>query len=259
MVSRFVDVPELYHRFLRPQKMSFNTKGGSISGGVNGIGEAITIEMTGGGIVTASYEECFVFSPEQHEYVNYLAARLNRGTRFIAVPIFNDWAGPFARVNGVPIASPSGIPHSDGSGFSDGALGYSQASVWGRFHYNTALNAGQITIRVYNTSRGLRWSDWFSVLHNQNGDLSKGWRAYRYWESEKIDEGTEPIDGAGNVPFKDYILAITPPLREAVVAGTRIEFAKPRFVGKFATGFELSWDVEGYWQSRPTLQFVEAF
>lgn len=256
MVSRFIDVPTLQFKFLRPQKMSFNTKGGSVNGGLNALGEGISIDMTGGGLVTASYQECFVWQPEQHEYINYLSALLNRSTRFIAVPIYTDWMGPFPRVNGVPQANLS-APHSDGSTFSDGSE-YTQGSVYGRILNDTPVNAGQIYLRLFDSPRPLRWSDWFSIQHDYNGDQSMGWRAYRYWQSKQIASGTT-YDLGANRNFVDYQLAIDPPLRDAVPNATRVEFALPKCVMKFPNDFSLEWEVEGYWQSRPTLNFTEAF
>lgn len=256
-MASYINIPDLYFRFLRPQKMSFKTQGGSISGGSNLLGEGISINMTGGGSVVASYEECFVFSPEQHEYVNYLVARMNKGTRFLNVPIFTDWAGPFPTSNGAPVSVVSGIPHSDGSFFSDSS-GYSQATVWGKILSPAALYAGQIDMRVYDAQRPLRWSDWFSIHHNRNGTSSRGWRAYSYWENQVLGQGTETVSGALRT-YTDYRLAIEPALREAVVADMRVEFALPKCVMKFPAGFELEWRVEGFWQSRPSLQFTEAF
>jgi len=44
-----------------------------------------------------------------------------------------------------------------------------------------------------------------------------------------------------------------------VASETLIEFARPRCVMKFPNDFNLEWNVKGFWISRPTLQFVEAF
>ncbi len=243
-MGRYTDQPTLDVDFIKPRRMSFDTKGGGMDGGRNGLGESVSIEMTGGGIVVGSYEECLVFEREEHEYINWLAARLNGSHRFVNVPILSDWMGPFpSDTRGIPKPIVSGVPHSDGALFSDGA-GYSQATVYGTIASAGALNAGVISIRLFGAARSLRWSDWFSIYHP-----TKGWRAYRYWEVQSVTQETNPV----------YTLAITPPLREAAPLGQRVEFARPRFVGKFPSGFTLRWDAEAFWQSRPTLQFSEAF
>lgn len=235
-------VPIIY---LRPTRASFDNPGSALDGGVNGNGESITIETSGGGIVTATYERCVLQAddPERHEVINWLGARGNGSFRFFNVPIINDGIGPFPIIDGKRRPIVSGIPHSDGSLFSDGS-GYSQATVYGEITEAAALGAGIIKMRVYGAARQLRWSDWFSIYHP-----TKGWRAYRYWEVISKTEEPNPV----------YTLGIAPPLREAVTAGTRVELARPMCVMKFPRGFTVPWDYEGWYQSRPTLQFVEAF
>ncbi|NVD41297.1 hypothetical protein HT585_20690 [Ensifer sp. HO-A22] len=244
----YINQPTLAANFLAPARTSYDVTGSSIDGGRNGVGEGQTIEMSGGGIVTAVYEDCKIKDPEHYEYVNWLGARLNGGFRFINVPIITDWFGPFPKIGRLPTPIVSGIPHSDGSYFDDGS-GYSQATVWGEITEAASLNAGVIRLKVYGLSRPLRWSDWFSIYHP-----TKGWRAYRYWE---VLDATGGSDGAG--AFTEYQLAIAPPLREAVTVGTRVEFARPMFVAKFKSEFTLPSVVEAFFVTQQAIQFVEAF
>lgn len=235
-------VPIMY---LRPTRASFDNPGSALDGGVNGIGESISIETSGGGIVTATYEECVLLGDdtERHEVINWLGARGNGGYRFFNVPIINDGIGPFPVIDGKRRPIVKGIPHSDGSFFSDGS-GYSQATVYGEVTEAAGLGAGILKMRVYGAARPLRWSDWFSIYHP-----TKGWRAYRYWEVISKTNEASPV----------YTLAIAPPLREAVTAGTRVELARPMCCMKFPRGFTLPWDYSGFYESRPTLRFTEAF
>jgi hypothetical protein len=242
-MAEYVNKPTLYVDFMRPARIRFDVRGNAIEGGRNGLGQGISIEMSGGGLVVADYESCFVHEREQHEYVNWLGAYANGSHRFLNVPLMTDWAGPFPTINGLPRPIITGIPHSDGSLFSDGS-GYSQAAVYGEITADAALNAGVISMQVFGAARPLRWSDWFSIYHP-----TKGWRAYRYWRVNSKSSDSDPI----------YNLSIAPALREAVAAGTRVEFARPRFVAKFPSGFTLPWEAEKFWQARPSLSFVEAF
>ncbi len=241
----YINQPTVPIMYLRPTRASFDNPGSAIDGGVNGLGESTSIKTSGGGIVTATYERCVLQADdtERHEVINWLGARGNGGYRFFNVPIVNDLIGPFPVINGKKRPIIRGIPHSDGSFFSDGS-GYSQATVYGEITEAAGLGAGILKMRVYGAARPLRWSDWFSIYHP-----TKGWRAYRYWEVISKTNGTNPL----------YTLAIAPPLREAVTAGTRVELARPMCVMKFPRGFTLPWDYEGWYQSRPTLQFTEAF
>ncbi|MCV9965715.1 hypothetical protein OIU34_27985 [Pararhizobium sp. BT-229] len=251
-MAGYISVPTLEANFLHPVKTIFDVQGSSLEGGRNGNGESISMEMTGGGIVTATYEDCLIRDKEQYEYINMLGARLNGSFRYINVPIITDWFGPFPTIGGLPTPIIGGITHSDGSLFSDGA-GYSQATVFGQLTAAASLNAGQIQMRIYDSSRELRMSDWFSIYHPV-----KGWRAYRYWESEKLGEGTQTVSGASRA-YKEYRLAVAPPIREACAVGTRLEFARPRFVAKFPTGFTLPSVVEAFFVTQQSIQFVEAF
>lgn len=252
-MAGYLTLPTLEANFLHPVKTIFDVQGSAIEGGRNGNGESVSMEMTGGGIVTAVYENCLIKDKEQLEYVNWLGARLNGSFRFINVPIITDWFGPFPTIGGLPTPIVSGIPHSDGSYFDDGS-GYSQATVFGEVTEDAALNAGVLKLRLYDASRDLRWSDWFSIYHPV-----KGWRAYRFWDViSKSAEGSEVKSGATRT-YKDYTLALAPPLREAVSDGTRVEFARPRFAAKFQTGFTLPSVVEAFFVTQQTIQFVEAF
>lgn len=253
MARSYINQPTLDIDFVKPQRMRFELVGTAKDGGQNGEGQTISVATDGGGTVSGVYENCWVQAREEHEYLNWLSARLTGSFRFINVPLKTDWMGPFPVLDRWPVPIIGGITHSDGSTFSDGA-GYSQATVWGETRASASVGAGVISMRVYDASRPLRWSDWFSINH-----ATKGWRAYRYWEVQSISaEGSAFVSGATRT-YRDYTLAISPALREAVASGVRVEFARPRFVGKLAAGATLPWDVEGFWLSRPTLQFTEAF
>lgn len=245
-----IGLPTLDLNFLRAEKIFFDTAGDGIGGGRNIFQQESSFDLSGGGYVVATYGPCWVQTPEQHNYVTWLSARLKGGYRFINVPLRTDWQGPFPISDRVPQPRIGGVTHSDGSTFSDGA-GYSQARVWGKFVDAAALGAGVIRMRIYNASRLLlaERSDWFGVYHPGG----KGWRAYRYWEIVK-----RHVDGVedGN-PYQEYSLAIGPALREAVAAGRRIEFYRPRFAAKIRTGTRIVSDIEGFWLMRPTLEFEE--
>lgn len=239
-MSRMLNLPTLDIDALKVRGVMADVVGSSIAGGRNSSGGGISIEMAGGGSVTAGYE-CIIHKPEQHEMINALAARMNGSFRYINAVIRTDFWGAFPIIRGESKPIVGGILHSDGSPFSDDA-GYSQTTVHGEIRQDAALNAGVITMQVFGARRPLRWSDWFSIYH-----LTKGWRAYRYWEVRGRTYDESPT----------YELAISPPLREALTEGTRVEFARPRFVAKFPDGFTLPWQADLNHIATPTIQFVE--
>lgn len=247
-MSRYVDLPTLLVDFCAPTKMVFDTPGGGLSGGKNGLGESITIDINGGPQLVGAYQQCNAYEPEQHEYLNMVAARMNGGIRFMNVPINSDFMGPFIAEG--PFIS--GIPHSDGSFFSDSS-GYSQGTAFARFVEPAPLNAGKIVVDVFGAARDLRWSDWMSTYHQ-----SKGWRAWRYWSCSDPQMVTATVEGVV-YSGKRYSLSIDIPLREAVPAGQRIELARPRCAMKFPEGFTLAYEPERTFEWLPTLRFTEAW
>lgn len=247
-----INLPTLAIDFIKAGRMSWGRKGSATEGGRNGLGASVSMETSGGGILVGTYADCFAQSPEEHEYLNWVAARMDGSYRYMNIPILTDNIGPFPVDSfGVPIPVITGIPHSDGSFFSDGA-GYSQATVFGTMGAAASLNAGQIVLNIFGASRNLRWSDWFSIYHP-----TKGWRAYRYWETTDPVPVTQTVDGV-SYTGSQYTLSLDRPLREATAAATRIEFYRPRCVMKFPADFSLQWEVADKWVSRHTMMFEEA-
>jgi hypothetical protein len=235
--------PDFPIDYLRPTRISFDTVGNEVDGGVNGVGESVNMETSGGGMWTAMMEGMVLEGPdERYEVLSWLGARLNGGFRNIVVPLVNDKIGAFPVINGSPRPIVRGIPHSDGAFFSDGA-GYSQSTVYGEV---VAMEStGVLRIRVYGAARSVfRWSDFFSIQHP-----NKGWRLYRSWELLDQSGGENPVSR----------IAIQPPLRESVAVGTRVELARPRCVMKQARGQTVPWEYSGWYSSRPSVSFVEAF
>jgi hypothetical protein len=242
-VGDYTGIPTLDADMLVPDRVSVDVPGNAIEGGRNGLGESISIDLSGGGILTASYEDCRINAEKQFEYVNWLGARLNGGFRFINVPIITDWWGLFPKSGAVKLPYVAAVPKADGSLFTtDG--GFREATVYGEVMENAAAGAGTVKIKVYRARRDIRWSDWFSFYHE-----TKGWRAYRNWRIISKSDAENPV----------YELAIQPALRDAISDGDRVEFARPLFVAKFRTGFTLPSVSESFYSVRQSIQFSEAF
>ena len=252
MSRSYTDVPTLNLDFLKPRRMRFHVPGSAKEGPRNGLGQSIAIGLSGGGHVVGAYEDCAVADPQEHEYTNWIDARMAGSYRFMNVPILTDRMGPFPSINGKPTPILKGVSFSDGSLFSDSS-GFSQATVFGTIQSAAALNAGQIVLNVFGAARDLRLSDWFSIYNEV-----KGWRVHRYWECSAGVAVTKSIDGY-SYTGKQYTLGITPPLREAVTAGQRVEFARPLCVMRFPAGENTPWEVEANFMSAPSFQFIEAF
>lgn len=223
---------------LNPRSFRVHIAGQGIEGAKNGNGYATSTDFSGGGSIAMSMEVQGADGLE-HELISWIDARLNGSFRFMNVPILNDRSGLFPLVNGLPFTTE---PHTDGQYHDDGE-GYSVPSVYGEVTEDAPLNAGILSLNVYGAARELRHSDWFAIYSDQ-----RGWRAYRYWKVL-----SRSLDGIS------YRVAISPALRAAVTAGTRVEFVRPMCVMKFPSGFTAPWEVSGKWVSRPIIEFVEAF
>lgn len=163
----------------------------------------------------------------------------------LLVPASNRrWLKSFSARPTVPAGGPTAL-------FSDGS-GYSQATVFGTIDQSAALGSGKIVLNVFGATRPLRWSDWFSIYHP-----TRGWRAYRYWDASDPVNVVRTVDGV-SCSGQQYTLALDRPLREAVLAGDRVEIARPMCVMRFPRGFNLEWRIRGFWRSSPSLKFVEA-
>ena len=245
-------LPELNIDYLNPSIMRVGMIGAGIDGGRNGLDDAPAIDFSGGGKISITYDECMLIDPEQHEYFNWLSTYLDGSMRSIVVPIVTDRVGPFPTF-GQEYPQPfiSGIRHMDGSIHTDGS-GYTQASVFGSFESDATVGAGQVAVNIFGASRHLRWSDWMSTH-----DAVRGWRAWRYWKCSDPVGITRTVEGETYDGYQ-YTLSISPPLRMNVVAGQRIELARPKFAARLPRGVSLDWEIASAWMSRPTLQFVES-
>ena len=80
MMAQYINNPTVPILYLRPKRAAFDVVGNSIDGGVNGEGQSISVEMSGGGRVSAVYEQCVLQGDdtERHEIINWLGARGNQ-------------------------------------------------------------------------------------------------------------------------------------------------------------------------------------
>lgn len=97
------------------------------------------------------------------------------------------------------LGSPDGVPHSDGAYFSDGT-GYALASPTTKIMADATDGAGQITVRASDFAGAITAGVFFSINY------------YLYQVDGWLEDGT------------NYILDISPPLREAVTTEDIADF-----------------------------------
>lgn len=231
---------------LPPGGMSLDLLGGGVEGSRAFSGDAGALDFSGGGLWSVKYRGIMVADRAQHLYVNRLKLQLNSRTRKIFVPILTDMIAPTpdAPECGPGALEVSGIPHSDGALFSDGA-GYRQSTIVAEMAAAADLGAGTVTLRVI-SGGGLVGGEVFSLYHAE-----KFWRCYGVSE---VDAVTDNPDGS-----RTYTVAVTPPLRDDIEARAPAKFDRPLCTMRLAPGETISWQPGPAWiQQGFEISFIEA-
>ncbi|ARR53491.1 hypothetical protein HY78_08680 [Rhizorhabdus wittichii DC-6] len=187
---------------------------------LSGIEEPIATD--GGGVVVADFMNGDLAEREEVLAWRAFAASLDGGAAQVLVHFGDRYHQP--------VGDPASVPHSDGTPFSDDEE-YSSGGADYVTVGSAALRATRLTITGASVLP-LIGGEWFSIAHP-----TWGWRAYNI---VSIDSAT--------IEFR-------PPLREAVSAGTRVEFDDPRCVMRRAQPTSNALNVGRY--GAPSISFVE--
>lgn len=202
----------------------------TISGGVALDGDETIIATDGGGRVFLEMSDFYLDDVPVALAWSAISAWMDGGVRPIIVP--------FCDARHQPIYDLDGVPHSDGTTFSDESL-YDTASCTAELSEDAALRATTIQVALTTLGRALLGGEWLSIDHP-----SMRWRAYRIAEIIAQDDASA-------------ILSIRPPLREAVSAGTLIDFDDPRCVMRLSGDMRAPRSM-GYAEGS-ALRFIEDF
>lgn len=202
----------------------------TISGGEAISGEEDLIATDGGGRVFAEFADPYLDDPKVAKAWRAIDAYLDGG----AVPIIV----PFCDGRHQPTLGPVNTVHSDGTPFSDESE-YVQGDAYGQVAADAALRATTLQLSDLILPEALVGGEWLSIDHP-----TMRWRAYRIAEVVAFDAGTATVK-------------IRPPLREAVTAGTAVDFAEPRCVMRVENGLPSPTSL-GF-VNAPAVRFVEDF
>jgi hypothetical protein len=211
----------------RENSIMFELTGTTISGGQTASGVIPLTRMDGGGLWKATLADVALTTADQVRAWRAIAAYCEGGAQPIIVPMCDKRHFP-----GVP--GNFDCPHNDDAPHSDGS-DYATNSI--EAIAVTAAPLRQAILHIDVTGGTLRGGEHFSINHPV-----VGWRLYRI-----ID-----VEGGVLVQFR-------PPLREAVAAGTAIEFDHPRCVMRLASTDAMDAKLEQRKWARPTANFIEAF
>ena len=194
-----------------------------ISGGTALSGDETVIATDGGGRWVAEYGNAPLNRREK--VLSWRAARaiLEGG----AVPIIF----PICDARHQPVASRSRVPHSDNAPFSDDTL-YLGGDCAVTAAGNSDLRATSLNLNIATLGKTLVGGERFSIDHPT-------WR-HRLYEIKTVD--------GNRITFR-------PPLREAVTAGTEINFSDPRCVMRL-TG-DMAAPLNGPRQASGSITLVE--
>jgi len=112
-----------------------------------------------------------------------------------------------------PVQGKTRVPHSDGTSFDDDTL-YSQGDCSVFIAENAPLRATTIKVTIQSLGRPLIGGERFTIVHET-------WRERAY----QIGQITDLTATSATLQFHT-------PLREAVTAGTPVDFNNPRFVAR---------------------------
>lgn len=198
----------------------------TLTGGTALSGEQDVVSTDGGGRVFAAFGDGNAVDRSTVLAWRALLTNLEDGVAPIIVP--------FCDVRHTPYGAMHRVPHSDGTPFSDESLYRGADDPVASTTAPADLRATQIAYTI-EAAQPLLGGEWFAIEHP-----TKGWRAYRI---ASIDE-------------TDGTLRFRPPLREAVPAGTSLEFAAPRCLMRQEPKSASSLTTGR--ASQPAIRFIEA-
>lgn len=169
---------------------------------------------------------------------NVIEATLQGRGGTALVPFLDCHRAPWPVINGVTVTSNGSQPWSDGTLFNDGT-GWLDPVIIADMVDEVAAGATTATIRIIVGSALL------AGMHWQAGE--RGYRIQRVL-SETIESADSTL----------YSIQFWPPARDAIPAGTSLNFDDPRFLARLETDDEMDFDAELWKHGRPTLNFIEA-
>lgn len=223
---------------LRERSGGWSLKATTVSPGQSATGAFSVARIDGGGAWVTELGGVNLKTKTHVKLWRALENLADGGVEPVVVPMCDKRHFPAPIVDGEPVYSEDPIPHDDDTFFDDGS-GYAQSVVEASVTTSAALRATSLSLTP--TSMGdLEGGEYFSINHPV-----QGWRLYRI--------GTAVLSGGV------YAVTIRPPLREAVMAGTRLEFDRPRCTMRLASGDSMNLSLDSRRFANPSVSFVEYF
>lgn len=195
-------------RLFGPSSLQVRVTGQSLSGGSNMVNEPQLIDIGGGGRVVADFGDVGMMA----DRAKLLAwDRFETSAQNGAAPILLPFANRFTQ----PV-NPKYLG-TDPFGrltWIDDPTDWAAEEVTATTTADAAVNATSLTFD-FTAPKPLLGGEWVSILHE-----NYGWRAYKSWR----------VSAGGLGTGDSTTLLFNPPLREAALAGTPLNFESPRCV-----------------------------
>jgi hypothetical protein len=218
--------------FFRPLRIEWDFVGGQITAGFGKGGVQQVGSMSGGPLVCARLSDITVRGRDAINAARAFKARLSQGLGLVRISVCEHHLAPL-----VAGYTGDGVPHDDGSPFSDSSLYYTEA-ITATSNGGAALNAVQMTLSMAGAYRAIQGGEPFSVYDADMGE-------HIHFIDGLLDGGTDAFP----------IVTFWPPLRFAVTDGQAINFDNPGCVMRLNGDFPLPVDM-GRWATF-SLEFVE--
>lgn len=221
----------------RDRMWKWELAGTTVGGGRTLTGAMPLARIDGGGLWMCEMGDVQVSSANQVRAWRALAARLDGGATPVVMECRDTRFAPWPLVGGVQLTS-NETTNDDNSPLDDDTP-YEGDVIEATLVNAVALRATTATIR-FSAGGPLVGGEYFSIQHDTFSH-----RIYRV--ASVVVSGTD-----NTVKFR-------PPLREAVTAGTRVEFDTPKCVMKLATPDAMDLALELRFHGKANVRLVEEF
>ncbi len=230
---------ELACPFKTADAFQWSIRGAAQSGPASLIGRPTIASLDGGGWWEATLSSIPAVTADTIGYLQTVQSLADSGAAEFVVPCSAKKTAPWPLdANGNPIIAYDQIPFDDESLFDDGS-GFYQSVIDYKVAAAAELRATTLVL-TQNYGSDLRAIEFFSIDH-----LRAGRRLYRITSAAKSGS--------------DFTCSIRPPLREAVAAGTEVDFDTPSCTMQMSGTNGLDLDVSRLGRANlSSAKFVEA-
>jgi hypothetical protein len=235
-------MPTLHHfppSLMRESKAQWELVNNTTGGGTTAAGLQPIGGIAGGGLWKCTMQNIPLVTADQVRAWRALEAICDGGAQPIIVPMCDKRFYPAPVVGGARVVSYYPVLHEGGVPFESG-VGYHFDVVDATVVEDAALRATSLLINIA-YGGDLRGGERFSI-----DNVINRWRLYGIRTA--VDQGS------GN-----WLISIRAPLRNAVVAGTRLNFDQPKCVMRLEKPDSMALMLEMRQRGSASVSFLEAF